>query len=285
MSGPKIYLKVGNEDEICLTDKISGLTYLGQSDSSSSPQITNNYQQISGLDGSQFLNQTFDKRTINEQFSLDFMDYEDLVATKHEIYRLFASRQLIRIRHSDNMAKCYFAYPLAFDIAPFESGANTANFTIPFDNPSGYWFSVNRSDKVHDFDGSDVAFAMGFPNENIGSYQYNSLNFNVYNPSDIAIDPYFEHHDMKIKFSFSGGSFNLRNNTNNTGFNYKKSYSGQLTYDGLNVYKNNGTSTDDNMNENSDYGTITLAPGNNSFTVSGCSSANITFSFPFIYLI
>lgn len=282
---PKIYIKVGNQSEICLTDKINGLIYLGQADSGSSPQITNNYQQISGLDGSQFLNETFDKRTMNEQFSLDFTDYDDLLAAKHQLYRLFASRQLVRVRHSDNMAKCYFAYPLTFDIAPFEAGARTANFTIPFDNPSGYWFSTMRSDNAHEFDKSDIGFALGLPDSNIGDYHYTTLNFNVYNPSDIAIDPYYEHHDMKIKFKFNGDKCTITNMTNGTSFTYSKSSGDELSYDGLNVYKNGSNNNADNMNANSDYGTITLEPGNNNFVISGCSSIDITFSFPFIYLV
>lgn len=279
-----IYLKVGNQPEICLNEKIQGLSYLGLSNSSSSPQITNNYQQVTGVDGSQFLNETFDKRTMNEQFSLDYMNYEDLVLAKHEIYKLFGSRQLIRVRNSTNMAKVYFAYPMAFDIAPFQSGARTATFTIPFDNPSGYWFSIDRSDKARSFVTDDLAYGMGFPSTNIGDYHYHSTSFDVYNPSDIAIDPYYEHHDYKMKISFSGSSIKITNSTNGSSFSYTKAASSTLTYDGLNIYNGDNINDNNNLNANSDYGTIVLEPGHNSFQVTGCSSCSLTFSFPFIYL-
>lgn len=279
-----IYLKVGNQPEICLNEKIQGLSYLGLSSTSSSPQITNNYQQVTGVDGSQFLNETFDKRTMNEQFSLDFMNYEDLLLAKHEIYKLFGSRQLIRVRHGVNMAKVYFAYPMAFDIAPFQSGARTATFTIPFDNPSGYWFSVDRSDKARNFVTADLAYGMGFPSTNIGDYHYHSTSFDVYNPSDIAIDPYYEHHDYKMKISFSGDSIKITNSTNGSSFSYSKASSTTLTYDGLNIYNGDNINDNNNLNDNSDFGTIVLEPGHNSFQVSGCSSCDLTFSFPFIYL-
>lgn len=279
-----IYLKIGNQPEICLNEKIQGLSYLGLSSTGSSPQITNNYQQVTGIDGSQFLNETFDKRTMNEQFTLDFMDYEDLLLARHEIYKLFGSRQLIRVRHGTNMAKVYFAYPMAFDIAPFQSGARTATFTIPFDNPSGYWFSIDRSDEAKNFINGNIAYAMGFPDKDVGTYTFSSSTFNLYNPSDIAIDPYYEHHDMKINISFSGNSFKITNNTNGSSFTYSKSYSGSLTYDGLNVYNGENINDNNNLNANSDYGTLVLEPGNNSFSVTGCNSFSITFSFPFIYL-
>lgn len=281
----KIYLKVGNQPEICLNDKVQGLSYLGLSDSSSSPQITNNYQQVQGVDGSQFLSETFDKRTMNEQFSLDFMDYEDLVLAKHEIYRLLASRQLIRVRHSSNMAKVYFAYPLAFDIAPFQAGANIATFTIPFDCPSGYWFSIDRSDHARSFVTNNIAYEMGFRDKRVTNYHYKTKSFTVYNPSDIAIDPYYEHHDMKVKISFTGKSITLTNSTNGTSFTYSKESKTTLSYDGLNVYNGDNLTDNSNLNANSDGKTIVLDPGENNFTVTGCDSCDITFSFPFIYLI
>lgn len=281
----KIYFKVGDQPEICLNDKIQGLSYLGMSDSGSSPQITNNYQQVQGVDGSQFINETFDKRTMNERFSLDFMDYEDLLLAKHEIYRILASRQLIRVRHSNNMAKVYFAYPLGFDIAPFQLGANTATFTIPFDCPSGYWFSVDRSDHVRSFATGDVAYEMGFINGKAANYHFNSKSFDVYNPSDITIDPYYEHHDMKVRISFTGESITITNNTNGTSFSYGKPSSTTLTYDGLNVYNGDNLNDNNNLNANADGGTIILSPKDNNFSITGCDSCDITFSFPFIYLI
>lgn len=281
----KIYLKVGDDPEICLNDKIQGLSYLGMADSGSSPQITNNYQQVQGVDGSQFLNETFDKRTMNERFLLDFMDYEDLLLAKHEIYRILASRQLIRVRHSNNMAKVYFAYPLSFDIAPFQAGANIATFTIPFDCPSGYWFSIDRSDHARSFVNSDMAYEMGFIDSKVTDYHFTSKSFDVYNPSDITIDPYYEHHDMKVRISFTGSNITITNNTNGTSFSYSKPSSKALTYDGLNVYDGDSLNDNNNLNANSDGKTIVLNPRDNNFSVTGCDSCDITFSFPFIYLI
>lgn len=280
MSEPEIYVKVGNQPEIKLTDKITGLSYLGMDDSGSSPQVVNNYQQLAAVDGQQFISESYDKRTMNEKFSLDFMDYEDLQLAKHKLYNLlFGSRQLIRIRHSTNMAKVYFAYPMTADVAPISPGANVATFTIPFENPSGYWFSIFRSDTVKDFNGGGTGYGMNYLGNNPGDYHFNSMNFIVYNPSDVAIDPYYQHHDMKVLIRFSGSKCKIKNTTNNSSLEITKSQSGVITYDGVNCYVDNN-----NINNDTDFGTITLERGNNNFQITECSSVDITFSFPFIYL-
>lgn len=286
MSNPKIYIKVGNQPEFSLTDKVSGLSYLGQDDSGSSPQIINNYQQITGKDGQQFLSETFDKRTVNEKFNLDFMDYEDLIAAKHEIYSLLVgTRQTIRVRHSVNMAKAYFAYPLAFDITPISNGANIAQFTIPFDVPSGYWDSIVRSDGDFSSANENIGYELGFPDSSVGKFTFNTKEFTLYNPSDVPIDPYYENHDMKIYFSFSGNSFKLTNTTNGTSYSYNKASNKRLWFDGLNTYEFSNTNADNTLNSNTDGNTITLDKKENHFTVTGCSSCTVTFSFPFLYLI
>jgi len=280
VSEPEIYVKVGNQPEIKLTDKITGLSYLGMDDSGSSPQVVNNYQQLAAVDGQQFISEAYDKRIINEKFSLDFMDYEDLQLAKHKLYSLlFGSRQLIRIRHSINMAKVYFAYPMTTDISPFSPGANIATFTIPFENPSGYWFSLFRSDTEKNFNKEGTGYGMNYLENNPGNYHFTTMNFTVYNPSDVAIDPYYQHHDIKILIRFSGNKCKLTNTTNNSSLEITKSQSGTITYDGVNCYVG-----DNNINNDTDFGTITLERGNNNFQITECSNVDITFSFPFIYL-
>lgn len=280
MSEPKIYMKVGNQPEINLTDEITGLSYLGMDDSGSSPQVVNNYQQLAAVDGQQFISEAYDKRIMNEKFVLDFMDYEDLQLAKHKLYNLlYGSRQLIRIRHSVNLSKVYFAYPMTVDIAPIKAGANVATFTIPFENPSGYWFSLFRSDTAKNFDSGSIGYGMNFQSDNLGDYHFNSLNFDVYNPSDIAIDPYYQHHDLKIQIKFSGSKCKITNTTNGSSLEIAKPQSKIIIYDGVNCYVDSN-----NINNDTDFGTITLDRGHNNFRITECSSVDLTFSFPFIYL-
>lgn len=272
-------IKVGDQHEINLCDQIPGLRYLGLDDASSSPQFTNQYQDTAGTDGSPFVGQTFAKRTFSEKFWLSFGGYEDLVLAKHELYRLFGSRKLVRVRTDTSPGKVYFGIPTPFDIAPMTPGSNNANFSIPFDVPNGYRYSLYRSDSLPSTtDGWQ--FGMNLPDQ-LPSYHFTSTSFEVYNASDIAIDSYYQRHDLRVTCKFNGNSLKLTNTTNGSAWTYSKSNDGshQIVLDGINTY------LDGNLaNVNTDYGTISLDPGWNSFTATGASSVDVTFSFPFIYL-
>ena len=264
MSDPYIMIKVGDHQEINLCDQIPGLRYLGLDDASSSPQFTNQYQDTTGTDGSPFVGQTFAKRTFSEKFWLSFGGYEDLVLAKHELYRLFGSRKLVRVRTDTSPGKVYFGIPTPFDIAPISAGSNNANFSIPFDVPSGYRYSLYRSDVLPSTtDGWQ--FGMNLPDQ-LPSYHFTSTSFEVYNASDIAIDPYYQRHDLRVTCKFNGNSLKLTNITNGSVWTYSKNSDGSHTI----VLNGVDTYLDGNLaNVNTDYGTISLDPGWNSFTATG----------------
>lgn len=49
VSNPALYLKIGDQDEFNIEDKVQGLTFLGDD---STPSLANTYQDIPGIDGS-----------------------------------------------------------------------------------------------------------------------------------------------------------------------------------------------------------------------------------------
>lgn len=281
MSEPYIKLKIGSGDEFSLTDKIDGLRYLGQDTASSSPQFTNAYQDLSGVDGSFFVSQSFAKRSITEKFWLHYASYEDLILAKQEIYHLFGGRKTVRVRTDMYPMIVYYGYVTAFDIAPIEPGRYDANFSIAFDVPDGYRYSLYASDELADAHKDDGwEFGMNLPASGLPAYKVSGNSFRIYNASDIAVDPYYQKHTLKITMSYSGSSMTLTNTTNGTSWSYKQSTNGkQLVLDGLNAYLDST-----NANANSDYGSISLDPGWNDFTVDGAGGFNATFSFPFIYI-
>lgn len=281
MSEPYIKLKIGSSDEFSLTDKIGGLRYLGQDTASSSPQFTNAYQDLSGVDGSFFVSQSFAKRSITEKFWLHYASYEDLILAKQEIYHLFGGRKTVRVRTDMYPMIVYYGYVTAFDIAPIEPGRYDANFSIAFDVPDGYRYSLYASDELADAHKDDGwEFGMNLPENGLPAYKVSGNSFRIYNASDIAVDPYYQKHTLKITMNYSSSSMTLTNTTNGTSWSYKQSTSGkQLILDGLNAYLDST-----NVNANSDYGSIRLEPGWNDFTVDGAGGFNATFSFPFIYI-
>lgn len=280
---PTIYLKIGkNGEEFNIADKIPKLTYLGSADASSSPQFTNNYEDLSGTDGSHFLSQTFAKRTFTENFCLYFSDYYDFSLLRHKIYALFGEREKIRVRSDAHPSKVYFGYVTPFDISPAEQGANYANFSISFDVPNGYRYSLYRSDSKNfeTTDGWDLD--MNYPtNEVQPHYHYTTTSFKIYNASDIQINPNEQRHDLKIICKFTGPWMQITNKTNKTEWKYNVSSDGtqSIIIDQLNT-----TLDGENATGKTDCNYITLEKGWNDIEVTGATSSDITFSFPFIYL-
>lgn len=255
------------------------MTYLGDA---TAPVLTNSYSEYAGIDGSIFNSSVFSKSTVNVNFRLIFADSYDLKLAKHDIYQLFVTKELIRIRTNSEPAKVKFVRTGNFDITPQKQGAMGVVFTIPFENPSGYLYSLYNSDVAKTYEQEAWQLGMNLPNGQ--DLQYNFVNqsqFRVYNASDIMVDPYFQRHELKIIIKHSGGAFGIENKT--TGdlyrFNGSMDSNDTLMIDGINTYKNNALA--DNQ---TNYSYLTLAAGWNDIRIIGATDLDITFSFPFIYL-
>lgn len=277
MGKPKLYVKAGNDAEIEVSAVINGLEFLGDS---TSPNLLNTYQQNTGVDGQTLVAANFDKSTVNANFYLRYKSYYDFMLAKHEVYRLFSNRRSLRIRTDAEPALVKYVVATPFDITPTEDFANDSKFTIPFDNPSGYKYSLSRSDEIST-DNEAVQMGMYLPTNKDLSYHFTDTSFQVFNPSDIAIQPYEQRHDLRITIKFSGSSLTLTNTTNGTSWSYKNAAakSDVIILDGINTTLNGAAAS-----VNTDYGNITLNTGWNSISVTGATDVDITFSFPFIYI-
>lgn len=276
---PWLKIKVGNKDEVDPSELIHGLTFLGDS---SSPALTNNYTDNVGIDGSQFNTATYGKNVINANFWVHFNDYYEYTLVKHDIYKLFMSKNIMRIRTDAEPAIVKYVRAGNFEITPWENGAEDALFTIPFDNPSGLKYSLGNSNDLMTYDSELWQVGMNLPNGKDLKYQFiDQTNFQVYNASDMTIDPYIQHHQLKIVIKHNGGAFGITNKT--TGdlyrFNGSMSSNDTLMIDGINSYLN-GKIVDNQTN----YGYLTLAEGYNDIQITGVYDMDILFSFPFIYI-
>ncbi|MGK9299560.1 phage tail domain-containing protein [Melissococcus plutonius] len=271
----KLYIKTANKEEFEITDVIPGLEFLG---SDSSPVIINSYQQNTGQDGQLSIAQTYDKTVENANFLFNFADWYDYKLIKHDIYRVFSQRQIMRIRTDAEPAIVKFVRPATFDIKPISDGAHEASFTIPFDNPSGYKYSLARSDEL--VVNGQWQLGMGLPFDQDLSYHFKQNNFKIYNASDVSIDPYTQKHDLKIICHFAGNSLKITNKTNQSSWTYNKpaKKSDTVILDGIKTTLNNNPAS-----VNTDYGNIILDVGQNDISVTGATDIDITFSFPFIY--
>lgn len=275
---PWLKIKVGNREEVDPSELIHGLTFLGDS---TSPVLTNNYSDSSGSDGSIFNYATFDKSEVNANFILHFSDYYDFKLAQHDIYKLFMNKELIRIRTNAEPAIVKFVRAGNFEIKPWRDGAKDAMFTIPFENPSGYKYSYLTSDNPYLYSTEGWQIGMNLPNGDDLHYQFTTPQMRVYNASDIAIEPYFQHHQIKITMKYQGSSFELVNKTTQTSWkiNKESNMNDTVVLDGINTFINGEPGS-----KYTDYNNISLNPGWNDIVAKGASQSNVTFSFPFIYL-
>lgn len=274
----KLYVKPDDGEEVDVSEAIPGLDFMGDDEN---PNPLNAYQQLVGLDGQSLVSQSFDKNAINAKFWLHFGDWYDYKLVKHEIYKLFNSKKRLRIRTDAEPAIIKYVMAVPFEIAPFQDGAHWSQFTIAFDNPSGYKYSLARSDNLYTYDAELWQLGMNLPNGEDLNYHFTTTSFRVYNASDIAIDPYWQRHDLQIICQFAGNSLKLTNTTNGTEWEYKKTATKTDTIikDGIHTTLNGEPASG-----NTDFGDIILEPGWNDISVTGTTDVDITFSFPFIYI-
>lgn len=274
---PELYIKFENEAEFNVKDKIPELKFLGDT---YTPAKTNTMQDFTGADGSLFNFSTIDKNTITLKFLLHFGDYYHFKALKHQIYDLLMQKCVYRIRTDAEPFMIKYCYSQGFDIEPVKDGSNSSLITLTMDNPSGYLFSMYPSDMQQDiWDNYPLGWHVPVFAEN--DFTFTSKGFQVFNPSSKDIDPYYDKDSLKFSLNFAGGSCKLTNKTNGSTYTYNKSSNenDDILVDGITTYVNNAVAT-----ANTNYDNLVLTRGWNDIAVSGATSINITFSFPFVYL-
>lgn len=269
----KFYLKEINKEEIDITNRLPGLMYL---DGSFTNNVQNAFQDNVGVDSSILTSVFAGRGVFTANFFISLNSYEEQILAKHEIQTLFGQRTLLRIRTSESPFKCYYVRPGVFTLNSIVSGNNDMQFSIPFDVPSGYAYSLKRSDEINE---NDMDFGMNDIN-GLSSFKSTDNEFIINNLSDTAVDPYFQKHDLNILIN-TDGPITITNKTNKTSWSYKKSvtYNDQVLIKGIVTYLNSKVDT-----MNTDFGFIKLEKGLNEIVVTGSKKHSIIFSFPFIYL-
>lgn len=273
-------IKIGEQAEVDASTITPDLQF---AELTTTPAYTNTYQNFVGINGSIYTAGQFDKTTVNLKFVVRFKNWDDLNLAKHDIYRFFMTKDVIRVRCNTAPNKVYYCRAMPFDIAPTKVGSAGAVFTVPLDNPSGLAYSICNSDEITNLDkSSNWSYGMNIPNDYPLKYHFSSTNnFSVYNPSDTEINPYLQNDKLLIQVRFTGSNITIRNNTNDSNWKYNKSGNGSdvIWINGVNTSINGEACSKD-----TNYGHIQLDKGVNDITVSGADSSDITFSFPFVYI-
>ena len=271
-------LPPGSDAEISCENITSHFTFLGDD---SDPLLTNTYGTDDGLDGAAYAFQERAQNVINAKFMLRFSDWYDYQMKKHTLAKFFSQKGLYRIRTDAEPAIVKYVYAGNFTVAPTEDGSNTALITIPFDNPSGLKYSLGYSDDLMDYDSGLWQMGMNLPMNQSLQYEYNATrSFQIYNASDITVDP-IQHHDLQIIVKNTTGQVRIENTTtgNYVAYNGTLTTTDQLVWDGVNLYLNGSLA-----NNSTDFTYLTLAPGYNDIKIISTADLDIDFHFRFIYL-
>lgn len=272
-----LFIKFEGGDEFNVTDVIPKLDFLSDT---YTPEMENTYQEFPGVDGSKYNFSTVGKDDIMLKFWLRFDSYYELKSLRHQVYNLLMQKRLYRLRTNAEPFMVKLCYPKGFSIEPLTDGSNTAEIEVTMENPSGFLFSLKRSNEQDDI-WDDYPLGWHIPVFSRNDFTFSTKSFKVYNPSSKEIDPYYDKADLKIMVTFTGKSVKLTNNTTKTAWQYKQSSDNdeEILVDGIVTYVGGQVATN-----KTDYGNLVLAKGWNDFGVSGADYAEITFSFPFIFL-
>lgn len=275
---PKLFIKPPDGDEIDAESITSGLRYL---DDDSDPILTNTYAQDAVTDGQAYSYSQVGMNAIKGRFFLKFSDWYDYKMKKHEIARFFMQKGLYRIRTDAEPGIVKFVRAGNFEIKNPENGAHIVQFTIPWENPSGVKWSFAYSDELMEYDKNLWQYGMNLPNGQDLQYHYvNTHNFDIYNASDIDLDPR-EKYPVEIILTGFHGKFDMVNETTGDEIVYTDPLNPEdtLVWDGLNVYKNGKLD-----NGASNLAWIRLKREWNHFKIYGYDNVDIRFHFRFVYL-
>lgn len=275
---PKLFIKPPDGDEIDAENITSGLRFL---DDDSDAVLTNTYANDAIMDGQAYSYSQVGMNTINGRFVLHYGDWYDYKMKKHEIARFFMQKGLYRIRTDAEPGIVKFVRAGNFTIKNPEDRSHYIQFTIPWENPSGVKWSLPYSDDLMEYDQDLWQYGMNLPNGIDLHYHYvNTHNFDIYNASDIDIDP-VDRYPLQIIVTGFHGKFDMINETTGDEIVYTEPLEPEdkLVWDNLSVYKNGELD-----NGSSNLAWIRLKQGWNHFKIYGYDNVDITFHFRFVYL-
>lgn len=237
-------------------------------------------------DGQRLLSTSYDPRQLTMQIaSMDNIDEGSSLLGYDAMQQFLVSREPYWICFASWPQRMY--YVRAKMSTPTYTGINWTA-TVTFTDLIGLSRSVNTSLNYEE----NIGFGNNMPNSPL-KFTFSTNNFVLYNPSNVMINPRQRGHELKITLDGnSSGNMKLTNQTTGTEIGRigttstdkdgdkvtGSSFNGKFVIDGVRTTLNGKSDY-----INSDKGFITIAQGDNHFTVDNFSG-KITFDFPFWWL-
>lgn len=237
--------------------------------------------EIVGMDGVIDKGTTYGPREMGAKFMITTYDKFDYSLLQDELFRIFDSKKPFSIIDEDRPGRRWENVKLNGKIEFERSGARVGIITIPLISFSPYAVSIGSSLDDFSFDTEKFQVGMNIPAEDI-SFVHSTNTFSIWNIGDVEIDP--AKPNMGLQIYYKGASENLSISNLTTGDTW--TYTGTsvvgdtIVLDGV-FSRKNGIS----IFGSSSHKVIRLAPGENSFKLSGTiGSFTIKFDFKFLYL-
>lgn len=236
---------------------------------------------VNGASAPVITNTTYMGRTIPVQFVCKAHDIQDFYLLRDEIYAIFTRKEAFFIVFKDEPYKRWLV-KVEGQFSIEEEVDIIGNFEINFICVNPYAQSIGTSMNLENHKEWDVnlwSWNGAIDWDEDLQYTFTTNDFTVKNLGNVVIDPC--EHELEIVVKATASSYlQIRNNTTGETYRYNASLSSTdtLIIKGVSTFKNGASAF-----RNTNYKLLTLAVGNNSFTVTGGTIQSIAFNFRFLY--
>lgn len=249
----------------------------------SSPEYDHRSDGIEGRDGVIDLGSSYTKRKLTAELYLKASSIESYALYRDQVFKLFKSKKafyitesrtpwkrwLVKVTNSFELdqTRIYGLFSVEMETVglPYVESRATTLEPLVWENEGWFW-------------GAGMSWGDNPDQYNIT----NKTSFIIPNYGDITIDPRM----MDLTIRFTGASSNLRITNVTTGdvfqYNGTTFANDTLVLEGVRVWKNDTTNS---VVLSTNYGLITIDPGENTFSVAGViGEFTLSFEFRFYYL-
>lgn len=249
----------------------------------SSPEYNHQSENIEGRDGGIDLGSSYTKRKLTAELYLKASSIESYAIYRDQVFKLFKSKKafyitesrtpwkrwLVKVTNSFELdqTRVYGLFSVEMETVglPYVESKATTQEPLVWRDEGWFW-------------GAGIAWG-----DNMDQYNVtNQTAFTIPNYGDVTVDPRMM--DLTIRFTGASNNLAITNTTTGDVFRYNGTTgaSDQLVLEGVRVWKN---VTSNSVILSTNYGLITIDPGDNEFTVTGATgNFTISFEFRFYYL-
>jgi hypothetical protein len=240
------------------------------------PRVTH-----AGVDGAVTYTPSYEPFNLEVDCLLESYDNYDYHLVMNELKSLLCGQSTYYVQYEKLPARQYCVDECSIE-EPDKFRKDAARFTLKFYVFKGFSESLATSTVPLEYNEEVWGIGLNLPDGEDLQYVFSDEPiFNLYNPSDMRINPRF--HPLSIALtcdSVPGKNVRIYNRTNGTLFELKKQVkkSDILLIDGVYPYLNNVRCGID-----TNHGLITLERGWNRVQVINATNTTIAFDFPFYY--